>query len=250
MEKRVMSAFVKRPGEQSSAVRPVAALFSLLLSSASLAGCMQGPRFEAPFMLGNPNENHPVLVSRQDTQLDIAVYPNSYGLSARDQARLYNFLQGFSADKGSLLVIRAPSGGVNERAAMRVFGDLRQYLKNRGFTADMVRLETYYSGYRTAPIKLSYRHYVAKGPDCPDWSENVGRDPENMPYPNLGCATQANLAAAVADPQDLIQPRAETPRSGERRDVVWGKYVNGEPTGANWRPQPLPERAGSTDTSQ
>ena len=49
-----------------------------------------------------------------------------------------------------------------------------------------------------------------------------------MPWPNMGCATQRNLAAAVADPSDLVEPRGETPRPGERRDVVWGKYVKGE----------------------
>ena len=64
-------------------------------------------------------------------------------------------------------------------------------------------------------------------PDCPDWSENVGRDPQNMPWPNMGCATQRNLAASVADARDLLGPRGETPRPGERRDVVWGKYIDG-----------------------
>ena len=36
----------------------------------------------------------------------------------------------------------------------------------------------------------------------------------------------------IANPADLLGPRSETPRSGERRDQVWGKYVQGEPTGA------------------
>src|SRR5665648_327202 len=85
-------------------------------------------------------------------------------------------------------------------------------------------------GLSAAPLRLSYLEYVAQGPDCPDWSENVARDPQNLPWPNMGCATQKNLAAAVADPQDLLYPRAETPRPSERRDTVWGKYVAGEST--------------------
>jgi pilus assembly protein CpaD len=71
---------------------------------------------------------------------------------------------------------------------------------------------------------------VAVPPDCPDWSENIARDPQNMPFTNMGCATQRNLAVAVANPRDLIDPRGETPRASERRDVVWSKYVNGQPT--------------------
>jgi pilus assembly protein CpaD len=80
------------------------------------------------------------------------------------------------------------------------------------------------------PLWISYLQYVAAPPDCPDWSENISRDPQNMPWTNMGCATQRNLAVSVANPEDLIGPRGETPRPGERRDVMWGKYVKGEPT--------------------
>jgi len=82
----------------------------------------------------------------------------------------------------------------------------------------------------SAPLRISYLQYVAAPPDCPDWSENISRDPQNMPWTNMDCATQRNLAEMVANPEDLIGPRGETPRPGERRDVVWGKYVKGEPT--------------------
>ena len=101
----------------------------------------------------------------------------------------------------------------------------------------------------TAPVRLSYLQFVAEPPDCPDWSENIGRDPKNMPWPNMGCASQRNLAAMVANPEDLLHPRGETPRSGERRDNVWGKYVRGEVTGADWGPdeKPLSEHATSSD---
>jgi pilus assembly protein CpaD len=51
-----------------------------------------------------------------------------------------------------------------------------------------------------------------------------------MPFPNLGCATQRNLAAAIDNPNDLVEPRDETPRSGERRDEMWSKYVKGQST--------------------
>ena len=46
-----------------------------------------------------------------------------------------------------------------------------------------------------------------------------------------------------------IHPRGETPRSGERRDTVWGKYVVGDPTGSKWSPagRPLPERASISE---
>ena len=56
--------------------------------------------------------------------------------------------------------------------------------------------------------------------------------PGNLDYPNFGCATQQNLAAMVANPADLLGPRSQTPRIGDRRDEHWSKYVKGESTGA------------------
>ena len=48
--------------------------------------------------------------------------------------------------------------------------------------------------------------------------------------PELGCATQRNFAAQLANPGDLVQPRSETARASERRDTVWTKYVKGDTT--------------------
>src|SRR4029079_5248990 len=105
-------------------------------------------------------------------------------------------------------------GGSNDAAAMRAFEDVRKALRQAGISADSVLLETYYvNGERSAPLRLSSLHYEAKAPDCPDWSENVSRDPQNTPWPNMGCATQGNLAVAVTDPRDLMWPRAEPHRS-------------------------------------
>jgi pilus assembly protein CpaD len=54
----------------------------------------------------------------------------------------------------------------------------------------------------------------------------------NLPYPNLGCANQRNLAVQIANPADLLGPRSETARASDRRDQVWNKYVKGAATGA------------------
>ena len=61
---------------------------------------------------------------------------------------------------------------------------------------------------------------------------NLAEQRDNGNYPNFGCATQRNLAVQVANPADLLGPRTESDRPGERRDVVWDKYVKGETTGA------------------
>ena len=77
----------------------------------------------------------------------------------------------------------------------------------------------------------------------------IGRDPNTVPWPNKGCASQHNLSAIVANPEDLIRPRGETPRPSERRYMVWGKCIAGISTGSNWTPRghPLPERAVASE---
>ena len=72
--------------------------------------------------------------------------------------------------------------------------------------------------------------YTAEAPECGHWGSNLAEDPLNVGTPNLGCATQANFAAMVANPADLLGPRNEAPRASERRDVTWQKYTKGDST--------------------
>ena len=234
--------------------RPLAALIAVVVTGTVAGGCWnQGPRFDAPFTLANPNERHPIKVSQDEATLDLAVYRGSRGLDRTQKGQLYGFLQEYSTRGTARLVVKAPTGGPNETAAMRAYEDVRAVMRQAGIPPSSVALEPYFAGGDPyAPLRVSFLQYVAEGPDCPDWSENLARDPQNMPWPNRGCATQRNLAAVVANPEDLLYPRAQTPRPSERRDVVWGKYVNGKTTGSEWAPgdKPLPERAATSEVGQ
>src|SRR5690606_28670750 len=42
-------------------------------------------------------------------------------------------------------------------------------------------------------------------PGCPDWSSKSSINFNNATSSNYGCATNSNLAAMVADPNDLIK---------------------------------------------
>jgi pilus assembly protein CpaD len=213
---------------------------------------LTSPRFQAPFTLANPNERHPIAVRQGEVTLDLAVYPGSSGLNESQKDQVYGFLLNYKSQSAERLLIRAPSGGANETAAIQAYNDVRRAMRRARIDVRSVALEPYFaSGDPSAPLRLSYLQFVADPPDCPDWSENIGRDPKNMPWPDKGCATQRNLAAMVANPEDLLHPRGETPRPGERRDNVWSKYVKGDPTGSKWAPDnlPLPERT-LTEASQ
>lgn len=51
---------------------------------------------------------------------------------------------------------------------------------------------------------------TAAVPGCPDWSANAEANEHNATYPDFGCATNGNLAAMVANPEDLIKGQEGT----------------------------------------
>jgi pilus assembly protein CpaD len=249
----IMAPTVHGPRALARATRPTLTLVTVLMLSVPAAGCMQGPRMQAPFTLANPAERHPIKVSQGEALLDLSVSSRSRGLSRAQWDQLYRYLAGYQEAGTGGLVIKTPRGSANEAAAKRVYEDIRHAMRRAGVSPRGVRVEPYFAKYDpAAPLRLSYLELVAKGPDCPDWSENLARDPQNLPWPNMGCATQKNLAAMVADPEDFLSPHPEMPRPSERRDVVWGKYVNGEMTGSKWAAdgRPLSEHANSTDADE
>jgi len=100
----------------------------------------------------------------------------------------------------------------------------------------------------TETLRLSFVRYTAQAPDCPSVNEvNLARQHDNRAYGSFGCANAVNLAAMVADPADLLQPRAMDPRDGARRTVVFERYRAGTPTGAQ---RSNDERATIREVSQ
>lgn len=248
--KSIMAPRLQTPEARPRAQRSALTLFAALMVAVPAGGCWQSPRMQAPFTLSNPSERHPIKVSQGEALLDLSVSSRSRGLSNAQWDQLYRYLAGYQERGSAGLVVKTPSGSANQAAAKRAYDDVRHAMRRAGISSRSVRVEPYYAKYDpAAPIRLSYLELVAKGPDCPDWSENVARDPQNLPWPNMGCATQKNLAAMVADPQDFLTPHPEMPRPSERRDVVWGKYVNGDMTGSKWAAdgRQLSEHANSTD---
>ena len=238
---------------RARAIRPALTLVAAFMLAVPAGGCWQSPRMQAPFTLSNPSERHPIKVSQGEALLDLSVSSRSRGLSNAQWDQLYRYLVGYQERGNGGLVVKTPSGSANQAAAKRAYDDVRQAMRRAGISARQVRVESYYAKYDpAAPIRLSYLELIAQGPDCPDWSENLARDPQNLPWPNMGCATQKNLAAMVADPQDFLSPHPEMPRPSERRDVVWGKYVKGDMTGSKWAAdgRPLSEHANSTDVDE
>ncbi|MGQ0457149.1 MAG: CpaD family pilus assembly protein [Hyphomicrobium sp.] len=214
-------------------------MVAVALLPLALVGCKhfdQGSKV-AGWVVVEPQQRHPIIVSQQPAHLNLHVARGSQGLTPSQRAEVAEFAARFRAgDAGnSRLVISAPSGADNEVAAMNAVDDIRGLLLEGGFNEALIAVEAYHEeGRRSAPVRISYMSFVAEGPDCGhDWSENLATSRKNIAHPNFGCTAQHNLAAMIANPADLLGPRSESPRDGARRDDVFGKWTKGETTGAD-----------------
>ena len=77
---------------------------------------------------------------------------------------------------------------------------------------------------------VGYTRYEAKGPECGREWKSFTKSFNNKPNNNFGCANTANIAAMIANPADLIAPRASDPSDAGRRETVLTKYRLGVPT--------------------
>lgn len=226
----------KETGSRARTTRAAMQLAAVSTLALLLTACRWGEEpgtHDAGWGTIDARERHPITVSEQPANMNIRVARGAYGLSPQQRGQVMDFVNRYSArDNGnSRIMIEVPSGSANEVAAMHAVADLRRIVGEFGIAEANVAIQPYRAdGTREPPIRMAYARFVAEAPDCGYWPTNLAKDPRNLPYPNLGCASQRNLAVQVANPADLLGPRTMQPASSERRDTAWEKFTRGEST--------------------
>lgn len=91
---------------------------------------------------------------------------------------------------------------------------------------------------RPGTIRVVVSRRRAEVPNCPNWSRPAAPDFGNRSMSNYGCALNSNLAAMVADPEDLVHGREGATVSDTRTATrAVDLYRTQKPTGDG----PLPE---------
>jgi pilus assembly protein CpaD len=202
-------------------------LVALLLVS----GCAEMRRMElerdaAAVGLSNPEIRHPIGFTPKAEGLEVEVPAGADGLSPNQQVDVYRFLRRYRREAVGRLQISTPTGVRDQAALAKSLQEIQRQVAEAGIDYRIVhgaRQESH-SG-ETPAIKLAYQRPVAVPPPCDDWTRDVGRNEERIPYPNWGCATQRNLALTVDNARDLGQLQPEDPRSSEKRSAGWSAYV-------------------------
>jgi pilus assembly protein CpaD len=163
-------------------------------------------------------QRHPIEVSKGTMKLSLKTHAHSLSES-QENAVLRLGEEARSAATGHVYV-STPSGS---RYGKAIAGQASALLVRQGIAPSLI-VHKSYGGGRYDPVVISYGRTFASVAPCGDWSEELNETYTNDPYPNMGCAQQQNIAAMVANPQDIATPRGSDPSDPMRRSQVFTDY--------------------------
>jgi len=205
--------------------------------AALVCGCNTDQQITgAPNVPSDYRLRHPISITEKDHTLQLFMGANRGSLTPSQRAEVLAFGQTWKGRATGGVIIDLPIGSSNEHASADSLREIESILAATGVPPHGIAVRNYrVSGRVLATVRISYPLIAAQAGPCGIWPEDIGpslnRDYfENQPNWNFGCSTQRNLAAMVADPADLVQPREETPTYAQRRTVVMEKYRLGQPT--------------------
>lgn len=182
-----------------------------------LSACMADvPAAQGPEDALSPAQRFPITVQAQMATYPLVLNNTRNDLDPRGEAMLEEAVSDYLANGSGSIAVSA--GNATPRISDR--------LTALGVPANRIAAVAGGGGNAT----LTFVRYHADPPVCGDWSANLGVTYNNRPSPNFGCATQHNLAVMVADPHDLVAPKAMEPGDTQRSLTVLDRYRQGETT--------------------
>lgn len=213
--------------------KPIMAALALVLVACN----QQGQTLTDGLPADGYRSAYPIAVTEAPQTLDIPVGTGTGGLSPDLRAVVADFGADAARNATGPVVVMTPAGSINQAAADYLARQIRTVLKQSGVAAAYLRTQTYaVSDPRVpAPIRLGFARIKAVSPPCGRWTSDVMPDNQKgTDGAEFGCATQANLAAMVDNPTDLLTPRAETPVKGWQRWEMLQKAAKGSSPSATY----------------
>ncbi len=204
------------------------ALVAASALTASVAGCIgvsAGGDGMAPL---TPTSRYSLQVEPGLERIALAVHET--GVSPTQTAALRDLISRFAAEGAPAIVVEGPSG--DDPVASRMAWAVRTSLEQSGVPGHMIQVVGYSAPDPRAPVLVGFETLRASVPQCGTNWTNLTRTANNAGMSNFGCAVTANLAAQIANPRDIIQPREMTPVDSNRRSVVFDNYRRGIATSA------------------
>lgn len=213
----------ENPGEKKIMKRATA--LTVLISVTLLSGCASYNRDQ--FTVGSVPDDyrtrHPIIVSENETSSDIVIPRNSNRLTLRGKDVARSMGTQFKSSGAKSIAILIPAGSPNERAARSAASHAVEELKGAGVASNQIVIKHYQAANHgeSATLRIVYSDLTASvDSKCGEWDEDIIDTTENINYANFGCATQNNLAQMIANPADLLGPRAMSEIDSTKRTKV------------------------------
>ncbi len=205
-------------------IRSKSLLIATLLGIGA-AGC--APVVDQISAASNPSlySVHQPVVQRTDYVFDVSAGGGE--ISSSEQARLDAWFASIGLRYGDTVTVDEPAGYENARARADVANVAARYglllADGPPVTAGAVQ---------PGALRVIASRATASVPGCPVWN-NLDITPVNATSSNFGCATNSNLAAMVANPNDLVVGQdgsgADSARTASRAIRV---YRERQPSGS------------------
>ena len=166
----------------------------IALAASALSACSHTP-YDLPDR-GLEAVNEPVVASTN--YVFDAAAPEGF-LPPQEAARLDGWFRGLGLGYGDSVYV---DGGYSEAARADVQRIAGQY-------GMLVAAGAPVTNGAVAPgnVRVIVSRTTASVPGCPNWDRPSNPNYNNRTMPNFGCAVNGNLAAMVANPQDLVHGR-------------------------------------------
>jgi pilus assembly protein CpaD len=208
---------VARPNNLTGRLGRAPALALAITLGLGLAGCGGMPTNTSLYSVKQP------VVERTNFTLDVNTSPA--GLPVSEQQRLDGWFETMDLRYGDRIAIENPGQNPAVDSAIRELAGRYGLIINdvAPVTAGMLA---------PGQARVVITRSSASVPGCPDWSAHSDMNYTNGNSPGYGCAVNSNLAAMVADPQDLLEGKKG---SGETVLATSNKAIatlrEAEPTG-------------------
>lgn len=182
------------------------------------AGCGGMPENRSLYSVKQP------VVERTNYTLDVRT--NGSGLPISEQQRVDGWFETMGLAYGDRISVEDPTSNPAVESAVAELAGRYGLLVSPAAPTTAGFLEP-------GQARIVVTRSSASVPGCPDWSVKSDMNYNNSTHPGYGCATNSNLAAMVADPQDLLEGKKG---SGETVIATGTKaidtYRQSAPTGA------------------
>jgi pilus assembly protein CpaD len=200
----------------------IASLLAVLLAGS----CSEFNADDQPTQLWEDGAaNHPITAAPVYRALKL---PDSETLSPGDVADLSAFVDDYLTRGNGAISVSVPASAYSSRV-ITAFGER---LADLGVPRSHILVGVQNLTGSEGHVEVGYVSFEAHTDACGSWPEDAGLTFQNAPLPNYGCAVQHNIAAQLADPRDLTQPRGLGSPDAVQRMQVFNKYEQGQTTQA------------------